>query len=722
MAPAGADMTFRPRVPARELRRALPAAALAGLLLLAARPEAQTAREAGKPLQYEVNVSLKLVQVYATGKGGAPVADLKPEEFEVSDNGRTVAVTHFERHFLGRPDVPAPAASPESAPNLGRKFLLLFDFAFVDAHGILKSREAGLRFIDATLRPEDEVALLSYAPDRGLVIHEYLTADHQRVRRLVEGFGLKKAVGRAENLTDFIYSRDILGERTAKAENSTPEDAFFARQSRLQGSMRVDEGVRLSYVDKAHEFISALTNLAVALRRLPGFKNVVLFSEGIAAQVLFGKRGAAASATPTTLDALSQQMRELDAGQADAGVRSDFTRMLEEFKASNAPVYALDVSRSQSDADFGSAAGPPLPGGTFAGTDSLRLLASVTGGRFYANTVSKDHVASDIQSVTGAYYVLGYSIGEAWDGKFHRIKVRVRRPGCDVVAQGGYFDPKPFKEYSGFEKLLHVTDLALSDVPRFQSPKEIAVAATVVTVQGKPELAVVARAPRSELGDVLGAKSEAYLLLLDESGEISLIKRFKLPLPDEPSGRETFFPSFVVEARPGRTTCRLVLRNMETGLGARGSASLVMPGAAGGAPIVLDTPLLLVPDTHSLGFAAPGEATPAALFGYAPDAYAPLVGDVAAGSDRLFAALRCSSAAPAPDLRFSAALGAADGAVLAAEVPVTVVGTSREGPTTRALVGVATGGLRPGRYSLRLEAKDAAGGPAATAVLEFTVR
>ncbi|HVP91651.1 MAG TPA: VWA domain-containing protein [Terriglobales bacterium] len=690
---------------------------LAGLLVLAVRPAAQTARSAGKPLQHEVTVSLKLVQVYVAGKGGVPVADLKPEDFEVTDNGRAAAVTHFERHFLRGAE--EPAAPPAGASSLSRKFLLLFDFAFTDPRGVLKSREAGLRFIDATLRPEDEVALLSYTPDRGLVIHEYLTTDHQRVRRLVEGFGLKKAAGRAENLTEFIYSRELLGERTARAENDTPGDAFFARQSRLQGSDRVDEGVRLSYVDKARDFLAALTNLAVALRRLPGFKNVILFSEGIAAQVLFGRRGSGTFATPSTLDALSQQMRELDAGLADAGVRSDFTRMLEEFKASNAPVYTLDVSRSQSETDFPLAAGPEPPGAVFAGADSLRQLASVTGGRFYASTVSAEHAAGDIQSVTGAFYVLGYYVGEAWDGKFHRIKVRVKRPGCDVVAQGGYFDAKPFKEYSGFEKLLHVTDLALSDVPRFQAPKEIPVAATAVTVKGRPGLAVFARAARAELGDVLGAKSEAYLLLLDEAGEIGLIKRFKLPLPGEPSGKDTFFPCFVLEARPGRATCRIVLRNMDTGLGARGSASLVVPDAAG-TPLVLDPPLLLVPDARALDLSASTEESLSALFGYAADAYAPLVGAVPAGSDKLLAALRCSSGSPAPDIRFSAALGEPGGAAMS-EVPVTVVKMSRNGPTTLALVELATGELRSGRHAFRVEAKDASGAAAAS-IMEFEVR
>jgi hypothetical protein len=33
---------------------------------------------------------------------------------------------------------------------------------------------------------------------------------------------------------------------------------------------------------------------------------------------------------------------------------------------------------------------------------------------------------------------------ESWDGKFHRIHVGVKRPECRVLAQDGYFEPKPY--------------------------------------------------------------------------------------------------------------------------------------------------------------------------------------------------------------------------------------------------------------------------------------
>src|SRR5512137_2830633 len=67
--------------------------------------EAQS--QAPKPLQYEVNVVLKLIQVHVTDKKGQPVRDLVREDFTVTDNGQPVALTAFEKHAL-TPVAPGP--------------------------------------------------------------------------------------------------------------------------------------------------------------------------------------------------------------------------------------------------------------------------------------------------------------------------------------------------------------------------------------------------------------------------------------------------------------------------------------------------------------------------------------------------------------------------------------------------------------------------------------
>ena len=51
-------------------------------------------------LQYEVAVTLKLVQVYVLDKKGLPVTDLNMSDFVVLDNGQKQTVTEFEKHLL----------------------------------------------------------------------------------------------------------------------------------------------------------------------------------------------------------------------------------------------------------------------------------------------------------------------------------------------------------------------------------------------------------------------------------------------------------------------------------------------------------------------------------------------------------------------------------------------------------------------------------------------
>ena len=708
--------TFAPAIPGP--RTGLPAGIPMLLLALFAGLLAQATSTQEKPLQYTVNVSFKLVQVYVTGKGGQPVADLTSGEFEVIDNGQTVPVTHFEKHFLGKPE--EAAVLPPTGPRMSRKFFLLFDFGFIDPRGVLRAKEAGLHFIDAELQPTDEVGLLTYSAFRGLILHEYLTADHQRIRRIVDGFGLRNYTGRAENLSDFVYTADLDERTPATGSPLTPVEDFFQRQARLQTGQQVDEGARQGYVERAKHLVESLDNFARVLRYIPGYKNIILFSGGLARQVLYGKKGGATLDGWTTPEDLAAQMNAYDAAQADTGLRGDFTNMLDQFKASNSPVYALDVSRSQKEADVTYNEGSGAAARELEGADSLRQFASGTGGKFYANTVDHKKIMDNIQNITGAYYVLGYSVNEKWDGKFHKIKVRVKRKGCDVMAQGGYFSPKPFKDYTSMEKLIHVTDLALSDSPQLQIPGEIPVTAMAVTVNGWPQLVAFTRAAKSAQGDVLGNKSEAYLLLLDDSGEVALVKRFKLALPDEKAGKETLFPSFLLSVKPGRYTCRMVLRNMETGLGARGSASIVVPGAPT-ATVILDPPLLLMTDSRSLDLAASESGMLSNLFGYDKDAYAPLAGAVAAGTATLVAALRCSAGGQSPEFDISAVLQEAS-APAGTSVPVVVIKKTQAEKTTLIFAEFGTGELRPGRYTLQVVAKEKGSPAAGTTTLDFTVK
>ncbi len=74
--------------------------------------------------------------------------------------------------------------------------------------------------------------------------------------------------------------------------------------------------------------------------------------------------------------------------------------------------------------------------------DTLYQLAADTGGRVVANTNDVSRGMIRLLDDTSAYYVLGYTPTRTEDdGRYHKISVKVRRPGVRVQARKGYWAP-----------------------------------------------------------------------------------------------------------------------------------------------------------------------------------------------------------------------------------------------------------------------------------------
>lgn len=72
----------------------------------------------------------------------------------------------------------------------------------------------------------------------------------------------------------------------------------------------------------------------------------------------------------------------------------------------------------------------------------LMTLAENTGGRAFVNTNTPAAMLLKVVKDASAFYLLGYSsTRNPSDGRFHKIKVRVKRPGFDVRARKGYWAP-----------------------------------------------------------------------------------------------------------------------------------------------------------------------------------------------------------------------------------------------------------------------------------------
>jgi VWFA-related protein len=74
-------------------------------------------------------------------------------------------------------------------------------------------------------------------------------------------------------------------------------------------------------------------------------------------------------------------------------------------------------------------------------SDVLHSLAEQTGGKQYSNN-SPAAALREVVRNASAFYLLGYASSKnPADGKFHKISVRVKRPGVEVRSRTGYYAP-----------------------------------------------------------------------------------------------------------------------------------------------------------------------------------------------------------------------------------------------------------------------------------------
>jgi VWFA-related protein len=84
----------------------------------------------------------------------------------------------------------------------------------------------------------------------------------------------------------------------------------------------------------------------------------------------------------------------------------------------------------------------PLGSVGFGGASTLRRIAADTGGRAILNTNDPTEQLKGVMADASAYYLIGYApTRRGNDGKFHEIKVRVKRRGVRVTARRGYWAP-----------------------------------------------------------------------------------------------------------------------------------------------------------------------------------------------------------------------------------------------------------------------------------------
>jgi VWFA-related protein len=72
---------------------------------------------------------------------------------------------------------------------------------------------------------------------------------------------------------------------------------------------------------------------------------------------------------------------------------------------------------------------------------TMKQVAGDTGGKFFINQNELEHSVALSMADGSSYYLLAYTPQSKPDSKFHKIEVKVNRPGVTVRARRGYYAP-----------------------------------------------------------------------------------------------------------------------------------------------------------------------------------------------------------------------------------------------------------------------------------------
>ena len=583
--------------------------------------EAAAQAAAQRTPRHDAAAIIKLVAVRVLDAAGRPVTGLRKEDFLLTDNGAPQVVTEFESYVLGETGVELVAAGKEAAapsPLLKRRLFIFLDLQGSDENGSKNAKAAALYFVDTQLRSGDEVGVIGFSPMRGFFIQEFLTTDFGKIRKAIErakelppSSGGIEAVGpddRDEGRGRERGGREslVLSEGGGGGGTGGGADPGSTSLGRPGGDVRSFIGVTSTVfipgtsIFKRGDFLPRMFDLAETLKYVPGNKSLVLFS---------GR----------------------DIGTAKALGQS--------FASSGTPVYAVNTKNW-----IMKGFSIQVKEKHIWDEHSLKDLALASGGEYFADIEAVKTIASHVQALTGNFYVLGYYVKESWDGKFHKVGVELRKPGYRVLAQDGYFNPKPFADMEDFEKELQLFDLLYADTPASEA-LDLPVTELGVSFQNDRNGVVLVEMAVDPRAGVSPAKVELIAFIRNEDRTPVLSRKWELDLSAY-NGKTLVF-SFGSPREPGKYDGRVVVRDVVSGRPAVGKFffEVPVPPPEG---IVLSSPVIFVPgeatrlvrlDSGKARRGEPAERSLVDLYPFIPKNCRIVVRDIEAGTGQIMAIL-----------------------------------------------------------------------------------
>lgn len=435
---------------------------------------AQTfAQEQEKRDVVRIVTNLVAIDVIVTDKNGKQVTDLKPEDFEIFEDGKKQQLTNFSYIETGKSSGSelketanaegsnksgaSVAPAPLTREQVRRTVALVIDDLGLSFESFDYARQAMAKFVDEQMQPNDLVAILRTSAGVGVL--QQFSSDKRQLHAAIAQVRWNP-LGRSG-----ISPVGTLNEQSIGADN----------RDSIQFTEEMEESRAAQYSVGTMGTLNAVVR---GMADLPGRKSIVLLSEAFRMFTAQGRN-------VELVQALRQLTDEANANSVaiytvDASGLQSYTFEASDKVAGYSYLISPEVLAASGGPGSGAGAGgvrPNAPPRTLPRADSLsaqaeqdssaafrRLsaltemreqqasqthtvlsyLAERTGGIFERN---RNDLGSSIERIMAdqrGYYLIGYrpelsSVDPKGGRRLHSLNVKVKRSGLKIRSRDGYF-------------------------------------------------------------------------------------------------------------------------------------------------------------------------------------------------------------------------------------------------------------------------------------------
>lgn len=388
-----------------------------------------------------VKISTTLIQldVIVTDKKGNQVTDLKPEDFEIYENGKKQDITNFSYIFSNRGKSPADSSASTAkraekysvpAPptklkleQVRRTYALVVDDLGLSFENVGWVQQSLRKFVNEQMQEGDLVAIIRTGSGIGAL--QSFTSDKRQLLAAVSKIKWNSQ-GRG-GISSFAaiepdFKDELAGSRKANGNSGNPsgkeEDKEFQNQIEDFRNENFSVGT-----------LGALSYIIRGMRDLPGRKSLMLVSEGFQlindrkptrvydAMKVLADLANRSSVVVYTLDPRGLQFPGMATAEDDIGIVP--------------PDAVIENALQNREANFADS------------QQSLRYLAYETGGIPYVN---QNNIGVGLRKVLedqNGYYLMGYQPdAETFDpkkNKFNNLTVKLKRDDLKIRYRSGFY-------------------------------------------------------------------------------------------------------------------------------------------------------------------------------------------------------------------------------------------------------------------------------------------